>query len=216
MINIPTAAKTAIDRIVKDQEGGWKLTSNVNDPDGGWTYAGVTYKTFSEYWNDHLGTHPATDCHTVAGMASLITSFPEDAEADVYSIYYGKYCDPINFDKLPTILQGPLLSAAINIGPEDAVNILQGILQCKPDGNLGSKTLAAIEHWTLDADDEKLLVPAFLREWTRHYIHLVVENAKAWRSSANTIQAGQIDKLPAVFRAGDLEGWFNRVEYWRS
>lgn len=212
-VEIPTAIKQLLDKIITDQEGGWKLTSNANDPDGGWTYAGATRTTVLAYLQEGFSEQDFLD---------LIKTRQPDTDALIYRIYYEKYCQPLQLEKLPTILQGPVLSCAINRGVETAVKILQGcLLNITCDGNLGSRTLAAIEahHDPLSGmDGYVLLQEKFLREWTRSYIRLVVENAKAFQRSLLYQDAGdpEYKKLrPTIFRADSLEGWFNRVEYWR-
>jgi hypothetical protein len=51
---ISSAALAAIEEVIQKNEGGWKLTANKDDPDGGWTYGGCTKKLLaSKYaiWN---------------------------------------------------------------------------------------------------------------------------------------------------------------------
>lgn len=227
------ATKQLLDRIITDQEGGWKLTSNANDPDGGWTYGGCTAKVFS-HW--HLDAAETGHIFTAAEFSSMFLHADGGEEATkvlVYECYDKEYITPLQLEKLSTILQGPVLSCAINRGVETAVKILQistfpYLIAADCDGKMGSKTLAAIEKFnaTSTKNGYSELITKFLREWTRSYIQLVVENAKAWHDwaevSHDSLKAGAVpsgllvNNIPTIFRAGDLEGWFNRVEYWRT
>lgn len=225
---IPASITSILNDIITHQEGGYVLTENKNDPDGGWTYAGVTAKTFNHYC-ELYGEAPVKSLQDMKECLAAKDDLVQDA---IHHIYNEEYCEPLWLDRLPEGIRGPVLSSAINCGVETAVKILQRIVEVEQDGKMGSKTLAAIErfvlYWAEPDHGYSLLKNAFLREWTRHYIKLVEANAKEWYLTAKDYEHELLDgientkqdnidaiKVPEVFRAGDLEGWFNRVEFWR-
>lgn len=194
MTMIPTdARKQLLDFIIDHQEGGWTLTQVSGDNDGGWTYAGVTCKTFTAWCNAIGDTrfYP----YTYNTMKAVEVPAVQDV---IYEIYSKKYCAPIQLDDLPRILKGPVLSCAINCGAETAIRILQKVADVPQDGEMGSRTMAAIT--VANNRINSFLFEKFLREWMRYYIRLITQE----------------DEFEGFKKAKFLEGWFNRVETWRS
>jgi Putative secretion activating protein len=223
-------AKTYIDRVI-GQEGGWVLTSNKNDPDGGWTYAGVTARTFGKLLYD-AGQQKYSGPADLNTFKESLRTESDLVSGSIYNIYYTEFWQPLHFDDVSFAGRGPLLSCAVNLGLDDAVFVLQrainllvedvfkGILDYKEkllkvDGHLGPKTVTMLK-WA--ATESNTLFKTFLlQEWMRQYINLVQKNAEAWKKYAQALETGQANKSgePATLRAANLEGWFNRVEYWR-
>lgn len=219
--------KALLDTIVEKQEGGWKLEpEDKNDLDGGWTYAGVTRNTLEHYLYSKT---PESKLDWTLDVIQEYLKPPDEDKARrlIYELYKNRFIDKLSLFQLPAAIRGPLLSAAINIGVEEAVKLLQRSLntgfnvdhRIKVDGNLGPVTVKAMVGWMQFVD-----LPEFLSEWMRFYINLVQENGRAWRLCAISharVQTGQdLDKpitpLPKTLRSEYLEGWFNRIEFWRS
>lgn len=216
MTQIPAEAQSLIDVVITHptQEGGWKLTQNANDPDGGWTYAGCTSNTFHAYCRKTPGNEDLD--FNAQDMVHAIATIKAQIDRLIYNIYFENYWQAMMLDRITPCLRGAMLSCGVNCGTGTAQKILS------------AATLAAVHEESLS--DEKR-VAFFLREWTRHYHDLVVENAKAWwlqcKAFEHELEDGGVnvneknidqirDNLPKVFRAGSLGGWFNRVEFWRK
>lgn len=244
-------AKALIDTIVEQQEGGWKLTQNANDPDGGWTYAGVTAKEFGEVAFEG-GEQKYPGPMQIDTFHSYMEDGLEAVKLTVYSIYYHHYYEPLHLAEMPASIRGPLFSCAVNCGLETAGKLLQETINnwwtgaerypnkpdvLKLDGGVGEKTLAALAVTvrTLSPVGSATvlrthLVSDFLKLWMLHYINLVQANAAAWVAYAAQYEGIKdstmlkyyppaietwLKKKPTVNRAASLEGWFNRVEFWR-
>lgn len=205
--DLPVFVKSQIDQVIDEDEGGWKLTHNANDPDGGWTYAGVTSNVWNEFQKDRYtkgGLQFIPD--TYENMLTKIGQYSAATNDLIYYVYYTKYYKPLQDHTSWQILPGALFSCAVNCGLSVAVKI-----------------------WDA-AEKEHSPNAAFLQGWTQFYVHLAVENAKAWhtwasftqsaaRSGETITEADMINPLhpyPKVFRAGDLAGWLNRVERYRE
>lgn len=229
---LPVAeARVYIDRVIV-QEGGWVLTSNKDDPDGGWTYAGVTAINFGKVlYNAGQQKYP--------GPADLATFKDHLREAEdvvrtfVYKFYYDEFYAPLYLDQVTFRGKGPLLSCAANLGLDDAVFVLQEALNAlmqriginggrdplKVDGHMGPATYNRLILYGQSSEFKDLI----LQEWMRRYISIVQRNAVAWRKYAELLERradthGQNTRglmKPEVLRATSLEGWFNRIEYWR-
>jgi lysozyme family protein len=208
--------KQLLDKIIEKQEGGWVLTENKDDPDGGWTYAGVARKL----WQETIG-HPNV---TYALIKEDIERSVDEAKDSIYDVYQIAFIGPLQLDKFPETIRGPLLSAAINIGVEQAVKLLQSCLPyAKEDGIVGPETIKL----TSTAYQSGVIIKdKFMKAWMRYYIKLVQENAEEWRDAYETAayacnqyamgKGMQVYKSPPhTLCATQLEGWFNRVEFWR-
>lgn len=118
-------------------EGGF--VNHPKDP-GGMTNLGVTKNT----WEAYVG-HPVTE----ADMRALTAS-------TVAPMYRRKYWDACQCDDLPEGLDYAVFDFAVNSGPGRAAKTLQTLLSVPADGDIGPKTLAAIE-----TTDLNLLVPSY-------------------------------------------------------
>lgn len=185
-----TVVDSAIECIIKEQEGGYVLSSDPDGGDGGWTFAGITRTTFFAH---------ANSAPTKAAVAALIvnTSSVEyrDFIATIHSIYETQYV-PMYFQELPQLLHLPYLSASINCGLTSAVEILQVALNMLPglhslvevDGKLGPLTMSDVA-----ACHEADLRDAFMWAWMKHYVAIVLSKP---------------EKLQF------LVGWSNRILHW--
>lgn len=176
--------------IVIDQEGGWKLTHDPNDVDGGWTYAGITAKAWSYNGNN---------IHSYEDMKNWIVQDTKDAHDTVYKIY-NVIVDAIDLYPYLTKQQVSVchLSCAVNIGTPTFHDLLR--IKTPKD------------------------IKSFLRAWHEHYNKLVKDNAEAWKLWAQHLEDAHNqhtlvidrDKKPKTLRAEYIDGWFNRVEFFRK
>jgi hypothetical protein len=167
--------RTLIDRVITQDEGGWKLIlSSESDPSGNWTFAGVTSTSWAEWKKQEKFSY--------SDMAHYIAEHLDTIRDEVFTFYYVQFVTPLGVrGVIPA-----LLSCAIDCGVDTAKSLYKNS--------------------TSDPGD-------FLKVWTSHYIDLVVRNAKAWHDHA--LNPKQI-LAPTVFRAPNLQGWFNRVEKYRA
>jgi lysozyme family protein len=113
-------------RFLIAHEGGF--VNNTSDP-GGMTNLGVTKKT----WDAHIGRTSAP-----ADMRALT---PEA----VKPIYRKSYWDAVRGDELPDGVGYAVFDCAVNSGVKRAVKWLQKATGVMEDGQLGPKTLNAVE-----------------------------------------------------------------------
>lgn len=114
-----------------DSEGGFSRRPTKEDP-GGPTNMGITLDTFRDAMDD-----PSLQSTHLGAMS----------KAKAQEIYKEMYWDPIRADKLPAGLDYMVFDFAVNSGPGRAVMELQMILDTKPDGVVGMKTLNAIKRY---------------------------------------------------------------------
>jgi lysozyme family protein len=219
-----TNLKSFLDWMILRDEGGWRLTANADDPDGGWTYAGVTRKLLDKMGCPYAN-YDYKEMHTLLNVTqkdTVVTAIQDW----IYRAYKEQFVRPARIAELPEPLQPAMLSAAVNIGPANAVKCLQracnymypqNILQV--DGQCGPKTQNACK--TLQANLGVQLVNKFVDEWIRHYINLVQENAEHWRqyaffiTSNKALESTRLVSRPEILYATNLEGWFNRANKYR-
>lgn len=186
-----TVVRIAIDKIIKEEEGGWKLTHNPNDPDGGWTYAGVTAKTF----NSHLpeGSVPLT----YADMVKAVELGDQNIKETVFSIYFKFYYKPLE-EYVNGMPQSAELSCAINCGVGVAKNLIN-----KESFDIHEFCHAWTAHYVQ-------LVVNNARAWMEYAEALeeCVKNEEQYEKIAH--------QKPSTFRADFLQGWINRVERYRD
>lgn len=217
-VDTPAWATALIDTIILGDEGGWVVTKNKDDPDGGWTFGGMTRKTLQPYFNNDFPNHDFD-----VEWQAMENDHKEDF---VREAYYDLFVLPLQLDKLPNTLKGPLLSCAVNIGVKEAVVVLQTCLKIEQDGILGSKTFVAMYNYNSVIGNEHIITlkDIFLHQWQLHYADLVRANAEAWRDFANfwynaSVTSSRQDThpvKPTTLRATNLAGWLNRIERWRN
>lgn len=105
--------------LILKHEGGY-----VNDPKdpGGETIYGISKRAHPAAWEDGA---------------------PSQDDAEV--IYKRDYWDACHCDELPPCLAVLVFDTAVNIGAGRAVKQLQSIVNVPQDGDIGPKTLAAID-----------------------------------------------------------------------
>jgi hypothetical protein len=190
MTVIPAEALTAIEAVIVNDEGGWLLTSNANDPDGGWTYAGVTHKTFVEYGYDvsvDVMKENIADPVSLAGLKQV-----------VHQIYYEKYYRP-----LADHVHKPLdyeLSCCINCGVATAI-------ECADFSNGIIYRDKFLHAWLLHYAQ---LVRNNAEAW-RTYASALASAVHSGEQMSPTMEAMK----PKLLRAETLAGWINRVEKYR-
>lgn len=223
--------KSILDEIIRNQEGGWVLTQNVNDPDGGWTYGGMTKKTFCSVSRGWVGYTYSQIEDVIAqgdasknGLGEVKTDFMKDA---VLQAYEQIFIIPSRVEEFPIAIQFAYLSCAINRGVENAVRALQMACNAcciitKCDGIIGSATIASANATTHMTEEGLMpimqgnLLREFCHAWRLQYADLVVENAEAWHAyiaDVTGLRAKSSLSEPSLFRAPDLIGWLNRVHY---
>ena len=107
------------------EEGGF--VDHPLDP-GGMTNLGVTRRV----WEEWTG-HPVT-------VRQMIELTP----AKVAPMYRRKYWDKVHGDELPAGVDLVVFDAAVNSGPGRAAKWLQACVGVDVDGDIGPKTLAAV------------------------------------------------------------------------
>lgn len=118
---------------VLDMEGGF--SDDAYDP-GGPTNKGITLDVFAK-WRGV--TVDATSRKT------LIAALKQIDEATVRDIYQTRYWQPASCDELPDPVAVMHFDAAVNHGVGTAIRILQSVLRVAADGEIGSKTRAALK-----------------------------------------------------------------------
>lgn len=186
---------TLIDNCINNDEGGWKLTSNPNDPDGGWTFAGVTSKTWNA-WNKF----PDGYKYTAQDMKNHIAEDIVAIKEKIYTIYDEVFYQPLIKECKWNIggykVHPAVFSCAVNIGVEYTENILA----------------------TMKYEDYRLEV--FLLKWRDYYLDLCKKNAEAWQTYVNDLELELQNhdrfmpdgKRPTTLRIENLKGWLNRIE----
>lgn len=193
---VPGMAKALIENVVLKDEGGWNLNpTDPNDHDGGWTFGGITSKTYNEFY-EPVGEQKPIDRETI----ELVVKGPRLPEfiLECVQIYYQNYYMPMH-KLLGDAMYAAELSCAINLGVTAAKTFVNSALH--------------------DQD--------FLNLWANYYVHLVVENAKAWKEYADaleevkdqtlldSVQRNVIGLKPKTLRAIYLAGWLARVNRYR-
>lgn len=189
--------QTIVVRVITDDEGGLQFTNCVNDP-GGATFGGITQRRYAEW---------CAETHREPTNVRFLTA------DEVYAFYDDGFFGPQKIDLMPVQIRAAFFSAAINCEHE-APKILQRVLGVNDDGEIGPVTLAKL-HNAMD-QGYWLVVNAFVDEWVKHYMKLVVDNAKHWYDYAKCLDNNQDHiTMPATLRSEYLIGWFNRANKYR-
>ena len=127
----PRSNDQIIDLILA-HEGGY---INRSDDAGGATNFGVTIDTLSAW------RHKPCTADDVRNMAV----------SEARDIYACKYIVTPNFDKIQDIrLRAAMVDYGVLFGPVRAIQALQAIAHMPQDGNLGPKTLSAVNSYSSD------------------------------------------------------------------
>lgn len=119
------AFNTCLTELLK-HEGGY--SNHPSDP-GGITMLGVTKRVWEEY-----NGKPAS----VADMKALTA-------AKVAPLYRDRYWDTVKAGQLPPALAMCVFDMSVNAGPGRAGKMLQRLVGCDVDGNVGRGTLTAVQ-----------------------------------------------------------------------
>lgn len=145
--------------LVLKSEGGY--VNNPADP-GGMTNLGVTKNTYAAWVNR---TVDETE------MRSLTPD-------DVAPLYEHNYWNRVAGNELPVGVDYCVFDAAVNLGPSQAIKLIQRALNVVDDGILGEKTLAASHQ-----RDAAELIEQFSEE------HLqLMQTKKTWATFAKGFQ----------------------------
>ena len=145
--------------LVLKSEGGF--VNNSADP-GGMTNLGVTKDTYEAWVNRTVDE---------AEMRSLTPDV-------VAPIYKNNYWDRVVGNELPVGVDYCVFDAAVNLGPSQAIKLIQRALNVVDDGILGEKTLAASHQ-----RDAAELIEQFSEE------HLqLMQTKKTWATFAKGFQ----------------------------
>lgn len=106
-------------------EGGW-----YDDPRGGPTNHGITLDTYREY----AGNHDLT--------ADDLRAIPDATVSDLYSTRFWAH---MGCDALPAGADLMVFDAGVMSGVQNSLYLLQRAVGVTVDGNIGPKTLAAIQ-----------------------------------------------------------------------
>lgn len=137
--------KSTLDDIIVNEEGGWRLTANANDPDGGWTFAGITKNT----WGNSTLSY--------SEMAHHIAENFQDIQEQVYEIYDKQFIAPLQASCVSTV-HSCFISAAINIGTQTTINLIK-------DHSLYRDPVGFIAVWQ---DHYIQIVKANAEAWRQH------------------------------------------------
>jgi lysozyme family protein len=114
-------------------EGGYKLTNIANDR-GGMTYAGISRRSWPK-WSGWL----AVD----AGETPLTS--------DVRDFYKKEFWDKVNGDFIiNNNIASSIFNFGVNTGTRIAVKLAQIVVGVEPDGDVGPKTLEALNNISED------------------------------------------------------------------
>jgi len=199
MQEIPQQIRDLINQVVEQDEGGWVLTSNPNDPDGGWTFGGAIAEHWIKYFEKNTLHLPTFEQKTFIRV--LIENDIKNQAVQIWidrgiEIYYTEFYQQL----LKTVcaekgLYPVEFSCAINIGPANAYQL----------------HLKAIQACGQNEDEPGDYEKHFCKAWIDHYVELVKKNAEAWALYATVDRASAQSKKPATLRAEFLHGWINRV-----
>lgn len=158
--SVMPAELAAISAVIDNEEGGWVVTSDPNDNDGGWTYGGMTAKTFHEYFP------------TVT--LAMLNSFRNDPalkqtlQQEIVCVYFQEFYIPLITIAVP-IPAAYHLSCAINCGSVEAKTLIA------QSGGSKSKFLNfwATYYGTLCKNTPSKLM--YLNGWLNRVFHYVTD-----------------------------------------
>lgn len=114
-------------KFILEVEGGY-----CNDPSdrGGATNCGITQAVYDDY-----RVHAGRNRQPVVGISP-------DEVADIYRM---RYWQAVRGDQLPSLVDLVVFDAAVNHGPRQAILFLQRAVGADADGQIGPKTIAAVQ-----------------------------------------------------------------------
>ena len=173
-------------------EGGAKFTNNSKDP-GGATKFGVSLRFLKNLplkWSD-------TNKDSKVTWQDVFALEPKNVES-IFKEYFWK---PVKADNLPDVIAMIMFDGAVNIGVNRISRMLQHLVGVTEDGQIGNKTLYAV-----DRHDVLLLAKGLLRLRSEYYYMLARETLwadafiKGWinrtKALADMLEIKHTDFLP--------------------
>jgi len=156
--------------LVLEHEGGY--VNHPRDP-GGATNFGVTQAVYDAY-------------RKTQGQPKQSVKFITTAETR--AIYKFQYWDRVQGDLLPIGLDYAVFDFAVNSGVGRAAKYLQAVLGVAQDGQIGARTLAAIQntHWVINALCDRRM--SFLRN-----LRTFLTFGKGWTRRVTGVRAKALD-----------------------
>ena len=141
--------ETAYEAVIL-REGGYTLHQVAGDR-GGQTYAGIARRAHPDWigWDD-------------------IDQDRTPAAEIVRNLYRRRYWDAIQGDTLPAPIAALLFDAAVNMGVKVAIKVAQIVAGVTPDGQLGPKSITALN--TVRPDR---FIPMFVLARIKRYSEIV-------------------------------------------
>lgn len=163
-------------KVILKHEGGW--VSHPRDP-GGETNLGVTRKTWQQ-WTGRINVD----------MKAL-------TPAKVAPLYKAWYWDKVMGDDLPPAIALCAFDMGVNAGPGRAVKILQLIVGAVRDGQMGRKTLQAVQQY-VQAHGLARLVRAYQQARRDYYKALDAFNTfgKGWLRRVDAVETEALRLVP--------------------
>lgn len=198
-----------IDNIIENEEGGWKLSNDPNDLDGGYTMCGITAPVWEKY---------ATKQQAEELSKELLGGVNDKQKHFVRLIYKQEYIDPL---VKADVISAPIVAEdfeepSSTSGKRGLFQQTAAMLSCAI--NCGIGTCIKINDASLHGD-----IQDFVKAWQDYYTNLVANNAQAWLTYANELEnningisrytTAELAALkPKSFRAKYLKGWINRTQ----
>ena len=105
--------QAAIEAVIMNDEGGWSLSKDPDDGDGGWTYAGVTANTYRTVYSGF---------YNYSDIEGFIRTNLAEIKKRVFTIYYQRFYTHLILNPRADF-SDMQLSCAINCGVATANNI---------------------------------------------------------------------------------------------
>lgn len=115
-----------------------------------------------------------------------------------------QYFDEPNYNKLPNDVSAVMFDYGFNASPLKATKTLQSIVGAKPDGQLGDKTIAAVNDY-VGKYGEKTLAKNIVDKRADHYKSLVSSNPEKYKKYENGWM-NRINKIKDSFDLSSLIG----------
>ncbi|MDR1361382.1 MAG: hypothetical protein LBJ18_03730 [Rickettsiales bacterium] len=157
-------------------EGGYVCRASDT---GGQTYAGITRRDNPgcAFWSQiddictKMSQKSSNGTDELARTINKVLSVNQRAQSEIAECYHARYWLPANCDSLPWPICAIVFSTAVNCGTVPAKKILQQALGVVVDGNVGPKTLAAVE-----SANQNTLKAKYCDVLTAHYQGIVSKN----------------------------------------
>lgn len=161
-----------VDDIIR-REGGSDVTNDPSDS-GGRTQYGISERSNPEAWRDGKVTY-----------------------SEARTIYEKVYILSEHFNLLPEVLKHQVVDFGVPSGPDTAARMLQQVLGVPIDGQIGAKTIEAIQNYPagklfgVDVPGSVLLNLAFRDARTLFYVTLAKKRPKDQKYVLGWVKRGQ-------------------------